>query len=71
MNPDLAVLVSLAAAGRIDRKDWQIIDAVHVRRLGIREAGRRLRMSHVAVRKRLQKVTTLCRQKANVSTASS
>ena len=61
MMPDLAILIALAADGRITRRDWQMIDAIHVRKLGIRAAARKLGVSHSAIRKRLKKVSTLSR----------
>jgi hypothetical protein len=61
MMPDLAVLIALAADGRITRRDWQMIDAIHVRKLGIRATARKMGVTHEAIRKRLRKVATLSR----------
>jgi DNA-directed RNA polymerase specialized sigma24 family protein len=67
MVADFSILISLAADGRLTRRDWQVIDAVHVRGLGIRAAARIIGVSHTAVRKRLAKVSALCRTKSFVS----
>ena len=67
MIPDLSVLIVMAATGRITRRDWQVIDAVHVRKLGIRAASRELGVSHEAVRKRVKKVATILKKKPFIS----
>jgi FixJ family two-component response regulator len=67
MVADLSILISLAADGRLTRRDWQVIDAVHVRGMGIRATARAIGVSHTAVRKRIAKVATLCRAKSFVS----
>ena len=60
-TPDLSILVALAADGRISQRDWQVIDAVHVRGLGIRETARAIGVHHSEVQRRLKRITNLAK----------
>lgn len=54
---DLTRLVRLAADGKLDRRDWQILELRVIRQMTLRETARRVGVSHVAVLKRLRRVT--------------
>jgi DNA-directed RNA polymerase specialized sigma subunit len=63
---DLSRLVGLAADGKLDRRDWQILELRVLRQLTLRETARRVGVSHVTVLKRLRRVTTFAaKTKAN------
>lgn len=59
--PDLPLLIALAADGKIDRRDWAIIDCLYLRGIGVRETARRLRLSHTSVRWRAAKLAKMAR----------
>ena len=58
---DLSILIALAASGRITRRDWQVIDAVHVRGMTRRAAARTVGISHPEVIRRLSRIRRIAR----------